>query len=36
MATAPIEGDEVAFQLIEDRVSGPRAIHVRKKASAKQ
>jgi len=28
-----VEGDEVAFELIEDRVSGPRAIHVRKKTS---
>jgi cold shock CspA family protein len=30
-----VEGEEVAFELIEDRVSGPRAIRVRKNASTK-
>ena len=28
-----VEGDEVTFEVIEDRLSGPRAIHVRKKAN---
>ena len=28
-----VEGDEVTFELIEDRLSGPRAIHVRKTTS---
>ena len=29
-----VEGDDVMFELIEDRLSGPRAIHVKKDTSA--